>query len=103
MPQNVGMLVLAAGLMFGILAGITTLSNFYSLNIKAKTMGNGQHGTAPQKRHAERFFAYVLIDPGATRYVLHRIEKGVWLISRIPFSIYNSHRIINNSDKIPDF
>lgn len=46
MPQNIGGLILAAGLMFGVLAGITALSNFYSLNIKAKTVGNGQHGTA---------------------------------------------------------
>ncbi len=37
-PQNVGTLILAAGLMFGILAGIAALANYYSLNIKAKTV-----------------------------------------------------------------
>ena len=46
MPQNISGLIIAAGVMFAVLAGITVLSNFYSLNIKAKTVGHGQHGTA---------------------------------------------------------
>lgn len=46
MPQNTGLLILAAGLMFAVLAGIAALSNYHSLNIKARTVGHGQHGTA---------------------------------------------------------
>ena len=45
MPQNIGGLVLAASIMFAVLAGIAALNNYYSLNIKAKTVGRGQHGT----------------------------------------------------------
>lgn len=39
MPQNISGLIIAAGVMFAALAGITVLSNVYSLNIKAKTLG----------------------------------------------------------------
>ena len=46
LPQNTGLLILAAGLMFAVLAGIAALSNYHSLNIKARTVGHGQHGTA---------------------------------------------------------
>ena len=62
MPQNVGILILAAGLMFGVLAGITALSNFYSLNIKAKTVGNGQHGTARWATQKEIARTYARVD-----------------------------------------
>lgn len=46
MTASTGTLILAAGLMFAVLAAITALSNFNSLNIKVKTVGHGQHGTA---------------------------------------------------------
>ncbi len=62
MPQNVGTLILTAGLMFGILAGITALANHYSLNIKAKTVGNGQHGTARWATQSEIARTYVKVD-----------------------------------------
>ncbi len=39
MPHNISGLIIAAGVMFTALAGITVLSNVYSLNIKAKTLG----------------------------------------------------------------
>ena len=50
MPQNVGGLILAAGIMLAVLAGITALSNYYSLNIKAKTEGHGQHRAVGHQR-----------------------------------------------------
>ena len=44
---NVTSLIFVGFLMFGILGGILLLSHIYSLNnIKAKTVGDGQHGTA---------------------------------------------------------
>ena len=46
MPQNISGLIIAAGVMFAVLAGIAALSNYHSLNIKARTVGHGQHGTA---------------------------------------------------------
>lgn len=65
MPQNIGGLILAAGLMFGVLAGIAALSNFYTLNIKAKTVGNGQHGTArwATQKEIARTYARVEFTP----------------------------------------
>ena len=62
MPQNVGTLILAAGLMFGALAGIAALANYYSLNIKAKTVGNGQHGTARWATQREIAHTYARVD-----------------------------------------
>lgn len=62
MPQNIGTLILAAGLMFGALAGIAALANHYSLNIKAKTVGNGQHGTARWATQREIVRTYVKVD-----------------------------------------
>lgn len=39
MNASTGTLILAAGLMFAVLAGIAALSNYHSLNIKARTVG----------------------------------------------------------------
>ena len=39
-------LVIAGSAMFATLGLIAGLSGMYSLNIKAKTVGHGQHGTA---------------------------------------------------------
>ena len=39
-------LIIVGGLMLAILGGISIYSQNYSLNIKDKTVGNGQHGTA---------------------------------------------------------
>lgn len=41
------MLVIIAAVMFAVLGGVTLLSHIYNLNnIKSKTVGDGQHGTA---------------------------------------------------------
>ncbi len=48
------MLVLAAGIMVTVLGAITLLAHIYNLNnIKAKTVGDGQHGTARWARRDE--------------------------------------------------
>lgn len=45
--SGVGALIVVAAVMFCALGGITLLAHMYNLNnIKAKTVGNGQHGTA---------------------------------------------------------
>lgn len=47
MPHQVLMLIGAGGLMFLVIGGLAALSHYYTLNgIKAKTVGDGQHGTA---------------------------------------------------------
>ncbi len=62
MPQEVGKLILIAGSMLGILGLIAVLSNKYTLNIKAKTVGNGQHGTARWATKSEIGRTYTQVD-----------------------------------------
>ena len=47
MPNNVGLLIIMAAVMFTVLGLITLFSHIFNLNnIKSKTVGDGQHGTA---------------------------------------------------------
>ena len=63
--QPIAQLILAGGLMFGTLAVIAGLSGMYNLNIKAKTVGHGQHGTArwATKREIRRTYLHVPFEP----------------------------------------
>ena len=72
MPQSTSILVLAAGLMFAVLAGIATLSNYHSLNIKARTVGHGQHGTArwATGREITRTYTHVDFTPDLWREIV---------------------------------
>ena len=58
-------LVIAGAAMFGTLAAIAGLSGMYSLNIKAKTVGHGQHGTArwATKREIKKTYVHVPFEP----------------------------------------
>lgn len=69
MPENAGILIIAAGIMFAILAGIAALSNYHSLNIKARTVGHGQHGTAQWATRGEitRTYTHVNFVPDLWR------------------------------------
>ncbi|MDD4494770.1 MAG: type IV secretory system conjugative DNA transfer family protein, partial [Eubacteriales bacterium] len=52
--SQIGMLVLTAGIMFAVLGAISLLAHIYNLNnIKAKTVGDGQHGNARWARRDE--------------------------------------------------
>ena len=62
MPTSTGTLILAAGLMFAVLAAIAALSNYHSLNIKARTVGHGQHGTARWATRGEIARTYAQVD-----------------------------------------
>ena len=69
MQGSVGFLIFIAGLMFAVLAGIAALANFYSLNIKARTVGHGQHGTArwATSREISHTYTQVNFTPGLWR------------------------------------
>lgn len=58
-------LVIAGAAMFGTLAAIAGLSGMYSLNIKAKTVGHGQHGTArwATKGEIKKTYVHVPFEP----------------------------------------
>ena len=51
---NLTALIVVAAVMFCVLGGVTLLAHIYNLNnIKSKTVGDGQHGTARFSTKAE--------------------------------------------------
>ena len=47
MTGNITLLIVVGAVMFAVLGGVTLLAHIYSLNnIKSRTVGDGQHGTA---------------------------------------------------------
>ena len=68
--SGIEMLVLVAGGMFALLAGLSVISHIYSLNnIKNKTVGQGQHGTArwASKTEIKRTYKSVNFNPSKWR------------------------------------
>lgn len=63
--EPIAQLIIAGGAMFGTLAVIAGLSGMYNLNIKAKTVGHGQHGTArwATKREIRRTYLHIPFEP----------------------------------------
>ena len=60
---NIAPLIFVAALMFCVLSGVTLLAHIYSLNnIKSKTVGDGQHGTARWTSRAEIRRIYQHVD-----------------------------------------
>ncbi len=64
--DGIGTLVLISVIMFAVLGAITVLAHIYNLNnIKAKTVGDGQHGTARWARKDEirRTYKHISFEP----------------------------------------
>lgn len=63
--QPIVKLVIAGAAMFATLGLIAGLSGMYSLNIKAKTVGHGQHGTArwATKGEIKKTYTHVRFEP----------------------------------------
>lgn len=73
-------LVIAGTVMFATLGLIAGLSGMYSLNIKAKTVGHGQHGTArwATKGEIKKTYTHVLFEPQLWRKGEHLpTEQGI--------------------------
>ena len=63
---NIAALIVVATVMFCVLGGVTLLAHIYNLNnIKSKTVGDGQHGTARFSTKAEirRIYKQVPFTP----------------------------------------
>ncbi len=74
--SNVAGLIVMGAIMFGVLGGISLLSHIYSLNnIKSRTVGDGQHGTARWATKAEikRTYQHLAFTPERWR---KQVEKG---------------------------
>ena len=62
MTDNLWILFAAAGVMVAVIGGLSLLGDHYTLNnIKSKTVGDGQHGTARWATDAEIRKAYALV------------------------------------------
>lgn len=78
--QPIVKLVIAGTAMFATLGLIAGLSGMYSLNIKAKTVGHGQHGTArwATKREIKKTYVHVPFEPQLWRKGKHLpTEQGI--------------------------
>ena len=66
MTGNLTLLIIVAAIMFCVLGGVTLLAHIYSLNnIKSRTVGDGQHGTArwASKREIRKTYRHVPFTP----------------------------------------
>ncbi len=64
--DGIGTLILISVIMFAVLGSITVLAHIYNLNnIKAKTVGDGQHGTArwARKEEIRRTYKHIPFEP----------------------------------------
>ena len=61
--------IFLAAVMFSVIGGLTLLSHIYTLNIKSKTVGDGQHGTArfATKQEIARTYKRIPFCPQAWR------------------------------------
>ena len=98
--QPIAQLILAGGIMFGTLAVIAGLSGMYNLNIKAKTVGHGQHGTArwATKREIRRTYLHIPFEPQLWRKGEHLPkEQGIVVGCRTERHLpYNFFRVVRN-------
>lgn len=69
MDSTIILILVAAG-MFAIIGGITLISHIYNLNeIKSKTVGDGQHGTArfSTKGELRKIYKFIPYEPRVWR------------------------------------
>ena len=90
MTGNIALLIVVGAVMFAILGGVTLLAHIYSLNnIKSRTVGDGQHGTArwATKREIKKTYKHVPFTPekwreqaakGQTPTVTHITKKRLF-------------------------
>ena len=71
--DNIATLILVAVIMLGVLGGVSLIAHMYTLNIKSKTVGNGQHGTARWATKAEirKTYRYIPFEPELWRQGKH--------------------------------
>ena len=98
--EPIAQLIIAGGAMFGTLAVIAGLSGMYNLNIKAKTVGHGQHGTArwATKREIRRTYLHIPFEPQLWRKGEHLPkEQGIVVGCRTDRHLpYNLFRVVRN-------
>lgn len=74
--SGIGTLIIVSAVMFCVLGGVTLLAHIYNLNnIKSKTVGDGQHGTArwATKSEIHKTYRHIPFTPNKWR---KQAEKG---------------------------
>ena len=95
--DNTIILILIATGMFAIIGGITVVSHIYNLNeIKSKTVGDGQHGTARFANRGELKKTYKL---KISRTPLTTVEKITYKSSNSKIASVNSQGMITARKK----
>ena len=77
---NIAALITVAAVMFAVLGAITLIAHIYSLNnIKSKTVGDGQHGTARWANKAEirKTYRHIPFTPKKWRKAKPKIRFAV--------------------------
>ena len=96
---NIAALITVAAVMFAVLGAITLIAHIYNLNnIKSKTVGDGQHGTARWANKSEIRKAPTLkrLIPSGQRFS-HFDKKTHPIAPRVRFSFPNSFPLFSSS------
>lgn len=82
LPQDVGIMIAAVGGLLLFFFLLLSLSNRYNLNnIKDKTVGHGQHGTArwATKKEIKRIYKHINYEPDKWREAPKSRPKEKWI------------------------
>ena len=96
--SGIGTLILIAAVMFCVFGGITLLAHIYNLNnIKSKTVGDGQHGTArwATKSEIRKTYRHITFTPKKWRSQAAKGEMPT--VSRI-----TNHRFFKKKKEEPE-
>ena len=88
---NIAALITVAAVMFAVLGAITLIAHIYNLNnIKSKTVGDGQHGTARWANRAEirKTYRHIPFTPKKALNQLKPDHKTPVLMLRLHFLLY---------------
>ena len=96
--SGIGTLILIAAVMFCVFGGITLLAHIYNLNnIKSKTVGDGQHGTARWATKSEIRKTYRHIPFTPKKWRNQAIKGEIPTVSRI-----TKHRFFKKKKEKPE-
>lgn len=101
MNESAWTLIGFAVVMVIVIAGLSMISQHYTLNIKSRTVGDGQHGTArwATKQEIQRTYHLVRYDPQAWRRGKD-LPKVQGIIAGSVGEEPDSHRVQDQKEKI---
>ena len=80
---NIAALITVAAVMFAVLGAITLIAHIYNLNnIKSKTVGDGQHGTARKRVRSEETCGFISTSASAATPLTSSAAFTTWTFHR---------------------